>query len=127
MAREAAPRRRSQVGRAPATASGSNATSRRRMLYLIGAPGAGKTTLMRNIVAPFKGIQHRKPFSYIEYPDAPVPMAQLGTDRGTDGLVWDAQPAVMGWLLTCPYRVVLAEGDRLANDKFFAFVKQQGW
>lgn len=99
----------------------------RQMMYLIGQPGSGKTTLMRSV---FKGVQPIEvlvPFSYVLYPNG----IELGGLRpgfgGTDTLALSCQPTVIGWLQTVPFTYVTGEGDRLANDKFFSAVTAQGW
>jgi ribose 1,5-bisphosphokinase PhnN len=95
----------------------------KRVVYIIGAPGAGKTTLMRETMAPYQTIQHAAPFAHIEYDHPTERVVQLGKDRGTfsgtDALSMSVQPNVMKWLQYCDYETIMAEGDRLANDKFF--------
>jgi hypothetical protein len=60
-----------------------------------------------------------KPFAHTRYGTG---LAHLGANReqypGTDGLALNVQPAAIKWMET--FRgVVAAEGDRLANAKFF--------
>jgi hypothetical protein len=109
------------------------------MLYLIGAPGSGKTTLLRRALAPtpYRLRLRSQPFKMIEYgapprDDTPVssPVGfELGHPRpgfgGTDTLPLNVQPKVLHWLYHTRPNVV-AEGDRLANDKFFAQVVAWG-
>jgi hypothetical protein len=58
-------------------------------------------------------------------------VAQLGYRRetfgGTDALGMAAQNHVLDWLSEAPYTHVLAEGDRLANAKFFSAVQAMGF
>jgi GTPase SAR1 family protein len=99
----------------------------RYLLYLIGLPGAGKSTLLNTALKDVPGREWPSPFVHIQYPHG----AQLGAQRspfgGTDALALNVQPKVIQWLDHCPYRYVVAEGDRLANRKFFAAVINLGW
>lgn len=106
-----------------------------RLIYLIGQPGSGKSTLMAQLTAPF----HRVP---VGPPEFPVDHAQLfrtvpgGYDDGTVELIGaeigkrrdlfsgtDALPSsiierAIPWIETEPYPLLLAEGARLANARF---------
>jgi energy-coupling factor transporter ATP-binding protein EcfA2 len=100
------------------------------MLYLIGQPGSGKTTLIESLTEGELGAVVRKPFAHTVYDR--IGVVQLGAQRdggfgGTDALGMAVQPVVLNWLPTCGYDYVLAEGDRLANDKFFNAVTDMGW
>jgi len=58
-------------------------------------------------------------------------VCQLGYDRetfgGTDALGMAAQKHVLDWLEhRCEYKYIIAEGDRLANGKFFDAVREMG-
>jgi hypothetical protein len=105
------------------------------MLYLIGVPGAGKTTLMRMLVAPLARAQVPEPIAHTALYAGPrggrPAGAELGIRRekfsGTDSLAMDAQPKVLEFLEQVPYPIVLAEGDRLANGKFFLAVMALGY
>lgn len=102
----------------------------KRIVYFIGVPGSGKTTLMREVMAPFYGIQHAKPFAHIEYQHPTERVVQVGKERGTfsgtDALSMGVQPKVVEWLKTCDYDTILAEGDRLATDSFFHAASEVG-
>lgn len=105
----------------------------KRVVYLIGEPGAGKTTLMRELVAPWEPIVHAKPFAHIEYLTQYANgerVVQIGKDRGTfsgtDALSMGVQRNAVSWLYVCEYDTILAEGDRLANDGFFAAAQAVG-
>lgn len=103
--------------------------SRLSLLYIIGVPGAGKTTVVRRIAPPGSGTQHQVPYVY--YTEYTPGVIQLGWDRetfgGTDSLGMAAQKHVIAFLEEHRPRYVLAEGDRLANMKFFAAVQEMGY
>ena len=69
-----------------------------------------------------------KPFKHTVYGDGTV---QLGYEReqhgGTDTLSFNVQPKVIEWMNTATAQLVIGEGDRLANSKFFKAVREQGW
>ena len=96
-----------------------------RAAYLIGEPGAGKSTLVRAIT---EGIEHEdraKPFAHTVYRrDGRTVAAQLGKDHpkfpGTDRLSMSVQPVAIDWLMSAPAPFVFGEGDRLASGGFFA-------
>jgi len=93
------------------------------LVYVIGYPGSGKSTaLALALQAPITAV-HKTPFAHIAYADGTV---QLGANRaafsGTDALPLNVQPTVLKWLPSAPGRVIVAEGDRLGNDKFFRAV-----
>jgi gluconate kinase len=103
------------------------------MAYVFGQPGAGKTTLMRAIC-------ERSQLFYEA--DAPIKhrcltgphgmFAVLGADAfpfgGTDTLSYTSVSTSERWLeslsLCAAGRLVFAEGDRLANDRFFAAARK---
>lgn len=90
-------------------------------LLLIGAPGAGKSTLMR---AALQGSRvtnvHAKPFARVVYNDGVA--TQLGRTGGmfpgTDQLSMSVAPKVADWLAERWVVNVVAEGDRLACATF---------
>lgn len=99
-----------------------------KLLYIIGVPGSGKTTAIRRITKHLKGEVRYAPYiSWTHYNDE---VCQIGYDRdtfgGTDALGMASQKRVIEWLENCEYEYVLAEGDRLANAKFFDWCKSQG-
>lgn len=92
---------------------------RNELIYLIGQPGSGKSTLTK---ALFEGLPAEaviKPIAHIKYPSA----VQLGANResfsGTDALPMNIQPKVIPFMKECDCCLFFGEGDRLANDKFF--------
>lgn len=101
-----------------------------RLVYLIGAPGAGKTTIMRAAVGPAL-IERQVGAVWCTSHDRNV--MQLGRQRsrfgGTDALAYDIQPKVLellkGWGPKSA-RIVVGEGDRLSNAGFFHAVINLG-
>ena len=99
--------------------------------YILGIPGSGKSTAVAGALKDDKiiGRNSDKPVPYIEYASG---LIQIGRNRetypGTDVLSYNAQPKVLDWLATLPSGThVLAEGDRLANGKFFDALLGSGW
>jgi hypothetical protein len=99
------------------------------LVYLIGEPGSGKTTLMAELVGRLEWKQEAEPIPHIWYGDGVA--CQIGVRRegfaGTDGLSMSIQPKAVAWILNRPATLVLAEGDRLANDGFFKAAKRAGY
>lgn len=103
------------------------------LLYIVGPPGAGKTTVLN---AALKDCYHRIsmiPFAMRIYPyrnhaDAGV---QFGIDRetfgGTDTLSLKVQPTAEKWLAETRAVAIVGEGDRLGNGPFFDQAKELGW
>lgn len=98
------------------------------LVYVIGYPGSGKTTAVRSIVNGLVFRVEDKPFKHTIYSDG---MVQLGYERevfgGTDSLGFNVQPKVVSWLKDCKVPLIIGEGDRLSNNKFFTSVLEQGW
>jgi hypothetical protein len=106
----------------------------RHALYIVGEPGAGKSTLVGALTdgAPFG--MGTKPLAHVIYPEAGV--VELGVRRaefsGTDGLAMSAVVPAEEWVrddnpFTGPGNLLLAEGDRLACDRFFEALVGAGW
>jgi ABC-type dipeptide/oligopeptide/nickel transport system ATPase component len=96
--------------------------AKKRMLYIVGEPGVGKTTAVRRTLRGVPAVQRQIPYVYITAYGPGV--VQLGWDRegafgGTDSLGMAAKPYVVQYLADEAPTMVLAEGDRLANMPFF--------
>lgn len=101
------------------------------MLYLVGVPGSGKTTLARRLFRGVGGEVKKVPnVSWTEYSED---LCAIGHERetfgGTDALGMAAQNHVLAWLDSDEgsHRYVFAEGDRLANARFFEQVTEAGF
>jgi ABC-type dipeptide/oligopeptide/nickel transport system ATPase component len=105
--------------------------SDRHLLYIVGEPASGKSTVVEAMTA---GI----PANEVEYGllrwrtlETEPKVIELGMRRdsfsGTDALAMNVQPDMVRWLANGPGSHVLAEGDRLANLKFFIALKDAGW
>lgn len=97
--------------------------------YLIGVPGAGKTSLLRAITASTTCIEIAKPIAHQVYFAAlrgEVIGMQLGAKHpqfgGTDRLSMSVQPQaiafVASWARRYPRAAIVGEGDRLATRTF---------
>lgn len=100
------------------------------MLYLIGVPGSGKSTVAKQLTDDLPFDVRKVPYvAWTHYSDD---VCQLGYERehfsGTDTLGLASQKHVINWLADeCPYEFVLAEGDRLANQKFLDAMYDARW
>lgn len=108
------------------------------LIYLVGPPGSGKSTLMRALTAPF----HRRPMTAEN--GAPVPhdqlirkvtqeatIAEIGRQRGdfsgTDALASSIIDKAVPWIGTKPYPLLLGEGARLGNKRFIQAALDAGY
>lgn len=114
---------------------------RGRLVYLVGPPGAGKTTLMVNATA---GLQaHATTWATEERPNHKVSLTLL-TDKwsalraievgrrrrpfgGTDALSMSVSPVACAWIATRPFGLILGEGARLGTQVFLGAAKAAGY
>ena len=104
----------------------------RHLIYLIGEPGAGKSTIMAAATAHYTRIKIDKPLAHEYLLDGDEAIAlELGYHRplfsGTDTLGMSAINAAEELLATQPFPLVLAEGARLANLRFLTTATQLGY
>jgi hypothetical protein len=97
------------------------------LLYMIGYPGAGKTTLMEAALEGVPWAAREKPFAHRIYPGG----IQLGAAKerfgGTDTLSMAVMPEACAFLSSTTYKAMVGEGDRLSSDRFFEEALQWGW
>jgi P-loop Nucleotide Kinase3 len=101
-----------------------------RAVYLLGAPGVGKTTLMRHLQSPYLVGEATRawPRSLLWltplYADSYLAGVEIGRPRdrfgGTDALSMGVMPQALAWLELPLPRLVLGEGSRLGTAAFLA-------
>lgn len=105
----------------------------RHALYLIGEPGSGKSTLAAGLTDGWPASELGSPFAHRIYDEPDV--VELGKRRdngfsGTDALgmtvITQADPFVRDPDFFTPNNL-LAEGDRLAVNRFFEALEAGGW
>lgn len=115
---------------------------RGRLIYLVGAPGAGKTTTMRNATRGLKAL----PADWVSVEHNPgrslaltmlvdggnrLRAIELGKRRasfgGTDALPMNISPIAAEWIATRPFRLVLGEGARLGTSVFLSAALAAGY
>lgn len=92
-------------------------------MYVIGVPGAGKTSLMRALTVHCARRHLERPVHRdLLLRGGRLAGTELGRHRkghaGTDALSYNAAPYAADWLLRSATGLVLAEGDRLACATF---------
>lgn len=106
-----------------------------KLVYLIGAPGVGKTTLMTALTAKCERQSELRPFAHDWLIRETTPVAiELGRRRdvfsGTDALSMSVQPKAVDWISQDrPSRppLILAEGARLATYGFLTAARNAGY
>jgi P-loop Nucleotide Kinase3 len=106
-----------------------------RLVYLIGPPGAGKSTLMAELTRDCLRVAGREGrMGYdrlLPLAGERVPSVEVGHLRaaysGTDALPMDVAPLARAWIARRPADLVLGEGDRLALLGFFTAARDAGY
>jgi ribose 1,5-bisphosphokinase PhnN len=109
----------------------------RLLLYLVGAPGAGKSTVMAELTRDCERLHAKQPFAHdvllrARDDDRNCDVAvELGRRRevfsGTDALSMSVQPKAVQWIYSRPHRLVLGEGARLGTAGFLGAAKDAGY
>ena len=95
------------------------------LLYVVGAAGVGKSTLMRNLTASWSGVALPLPLPHTRYllPDGRSGV-ELGRRRadfsGTDALSMSIAAVADEFVAGMPADVVLGEGQRLGTVRFLS-------
>lgn len=96
------------------------------LLYIVGAPGVGKSTVTRELTSGWDTYVNRHaaiPHSVLSHPVSDqIHGVELGVPRdsfpGTDALAMDIGPRALRWLQELPAPFALGEGSRLATRPF---------
>lgn len=102
------------------------------MVFLVGPPGVGKSTLMTELTASCSRLPADKPVPHEALMHAGLLVgAEIGRRRaafsGTDALPMDVQPAASTWITTRPYDLILGEGARLSTIGFLHTAHAAGY
>ncbi len=103
-----------------------------KLVYLVGPPGVGKSTLMQNLTARCRRESETKPFAHDWlYRDTTPVAIELGRRReafsGTDALSMSVQPRAVEWIGGKRHELILAEGARLATYGFLTAARAAGY
>lgn len=96
-----------------------------RMIYIVGQPGSGKSTLMAKVTEGLPRVPQDAPVPHdllVSPVSGAVVGAEIGRRRGvfsgTDALASDVIERAVPWVKTGPYDLLLGEGARLGVARF---------
>ena len=105
-----------------------------RMIYLVGQPGSGKSTLMADLTARYQRLPVEEPVGHdvlIDPVTGETVGAEIGKRRelfsGTDALASAIIDKAVPWVASRPYPLLLAEGARLGNRRFMLSTLNAGY
>lgn len=100
----------------------------RHALYVVGEPGAGKSTVVGLLTSGSVHERRAHPFHHCVHENGVV---ELGDPArafpGTDALSLSVQPTAVAWAADTDATLLLGEGDRLATAGFFDALLKAGW
>jgi energy-coupling factor transporter ATP-binding protein EcfA2 len=103
-----------------------------RLIYLIGPPGAGKSTLMARLTAAYdrnEATVEGVPMDVLLLHGGQVGV-EVGRRRasfsGTDALHLGIHPTACAWIIKTPEPLIFAEGQRLGTSKFLSDAAASG-
>lgn len=108
------------------------------LLYIVGPPGAGKSTLMAELTRGCHRVPRdgAVPHDTLHLKQVPPQTAldagiEIGRRResfsGTDALSMSIGPAAVKWIETRPHSLVLGEGARLGTTAFLLAARRAGY
>ena len=95
-----------------------------KLFYLIGVPGTGKSTIMKELMSRYEGWQQERVTDLLDTHISDN-VRVLGkyeegeTFSGTDRLSMAVAPKAIDWVKTKPNEIIFGEGDRLNSKTFF--------
>jgi len=96
-----------------------------KLIYIIGIPGTGKTTLMRSLMSEIGSNWEEERVIDLLDTEKSGKYRVLGKYKegkiysGTDALSMAVVPKAIEWIETKPDEIIIGEGDRLNNKSFF--------
>jgi hypothetical protein len=97
------------------------------LVYVIGAPGVGKTTAVAELVGPAGWTEVPGPIPHLRRGGVVMPGRARAPFGGTDTLGMGIARAAEAWVASVPAALVIGEGDRLAYGRFFDVATSAGY
>ena len=97
------------------------------LVYVIGAPGVGKSTLVAALLGSAGWRAVADPIPHLRRGNTVMPGRAREAFGGTDSLAMSIAPRAEAWISTRPAPTVVGEGDRLAYPRFFEVAAAAGY
>lgn len=103
------------------------------LLYVVGPPGVGKSTLVAGLTARMsrEAVAAPVPHDRLLTAQLGIAGAEVGKRRGafsgTDALSMSIHPKAVEWISTAPYDLVIGEGARLGTRGFLTAGMKAGY